>query len=88
MKLVVDNTDTTVTDLQVRNVADIVQMADAFADDVENGEYGLVRRVLVVVDGDQGLCMLGWGESLSPFEAMGLYDAAKMTTFADYINGD
>ena len=88
MKLVVDNTNSNVTDLQISNVQDIVQMADTFATDVSEGEYGLVRRVLVIVDGDEGLTLLGWGEGLSPFEAMGLYDAAKMTTYADFLNSD
>jgi hypothetical protein len=35
---------------------------------------------------DGTLTMLGWGENTSPFELMGICEAAKLQAFADYVS--
>lgn len=79
MKLAVDNT---IAELPVRNLMDIAAMARGFAEDLEKAEYGEVTRALVIVDSEDGLRILGWGESVSMYEAIGILEAAKLTSYA------
>lgn len=67
-----------VVELPVRNLADIPAMARTLADDVERGDYGTVRRVLVIMDSDD-LHTFGWGDVGDAFASIGLLDAAKFT---------
>ena len=73
--------DSTVTEIGVRNLMDIPAMARGFADDMDAGLYGEVQRAIVIVDSDDGLRLLGWGESLSQYEALGVLEAAKIVNF-------
>lgn len=50
-----------VTTIYESNASDIVAMARKFADDVENGVYGEVERVVVVARTGQGYTSFGWG---------------------------
>lgn len=77
LKVVGDN----VEKLEVRNLMDIPAMARGFADDLEAGDYGEVERVIVVIDTPDGLRTLGWGESVSNYEAIGILEAGKIVTF-------
>jgi len=67
-----------IVELPVRNLADIPAMARTLADDVERGDYGTVRRVLVIMDSDD-LHTFGWGDVGDAFASIGLLDAAKFT---------
>jgi hypothetical protein len=80
--------DTQVSDLPVRNLMDIAAMARGFGDDLDAGEHGEISRVLVIAEGDEGLKIYGWGENTSPYEMMGLFEAAKLTVFADFVTDD
>ena len=85
MELIVDNTK--VSALPIGNLMDIADMSRRFADEVNDGEYGEVRRAIVVVQGEDGaLTIIGWGDSSSPFELMGICEAAKLQAFADYVS--
>lgn len=57
---------------------DIPALARTLADDVERGDYGNVRRVLVIMDADD-LHTFGWGDVGDAFASIGLIDAAKFT---------
>jgi hypothetical protein len=82
LKVVSDNT----VELPVRNLMDIPSMARGFAEDLESDEYGEVTRVIVVLDSPDGLRTLQWGENISIYEAMGMLDAAKITSFDMLFN--
>lgn len=41
-----------VVEFPIHNVNDIPALARTLADDVERGDYGTVRRVLVIMDSD------------------------------------
>jgi hypothetical protein len=77
LKLAHDN----VTQLDIRNLMDIPSMARGFADDLDAGHYGEVNRVLVVIDSADGVHTLGWGDSVSMFEALGILEAAKLASY-------
>ena len=79
LRLVDDN----VTPLPVRNLNDIASMARGFADDLDSQAYGEVTRVICIAEHEAGLAILGWGENTSPYELMGLFEAAKLRVFAD-----
>lgn len=82
VKLVVDNEN--VSELPIRNLSDIANMARGFADDLEAGEHGdLERAVLIIQHEDGTLTTFGWGENTSPYELMGIFEAAKLRVFAD-----
>jgi hypothetical protein len=84
LKVVSDNT----VELPVRNLMDIPSMARGFAEDLESNEYGEVTRVIVVMDSPDGLRTLGWGESVSTYEAIGILEAAKITSFDNLFSED
>lgn len=87
MKLVVDNEN--ISTLPIRNLSDIANMARGFADDLEAGEHGDALRAILLVQGDDGsLLTFGWGENTSPYELMGLFEAAKLRVFADDLVDD
>jgi hypothetical protein len=87
VKLVVDNSN--IEELPVGNLQDIGGMARRFADDLEAGEYGETYRVVVVLQrSDSSLAIMGWGENGSPYEFMGLFEAAKLRVFADDVIDD
>lgn len=82
MKLVVNN-DSNIETLPIGNLMDIGGMARIFADDVDAGKWGEVERTLVVIQNENGLTILGWGENTSAYEMMGVFEAAKLRVFAD-----
>lgn len=86
MKLVIDND--TVATLPIGNLMDIGGMARRFADQLDAGEYGEVVRTLTVVETDTGLVILGWGENVTAYEMMGIFEAAKLRVFADDVIED
>jgi hypothetical protein len=87
VKLVIDNEN--ITELPVRNLNDVPQMARGFADDIDAGEWGEICRAVVIAQGEDGsLTILGWGENTTAYELMGLFEAAKLQAFADHIADD
>ena len=85
IELAVDNT---VTTLPVGNLNDIASMARRFADQVEAGEYSKPNRAIVIVERDDGLTILSWGQGLSAYELMGILEAAKLNVFAEDLADD
>lgn len=82
MKLVVDNSN--VETIPVGNLLDVSGMARGFADEVDDGQHGQVNRVILIVEHEDGIKLLGWGErDCTPYELMGLFEAAKLRVFAD-----
>ncbi len=63
----------------------IAEQARAFADELEAGTHGNVIRIVLAIEFEGGLDVEGWGDHRSPFEMMGLFDAAKMMTFANAL---
>ena len=87
MRLVVDNEN--VSELPVRNLGDVANMARGFADDVDAGEWFDIHRAVCVVQCEDGtLTVLGWGENTTAFELMGIFEAAKLQVFADHVSDD
>lgn len=84
MRLVSDN----VSELPVSNVMDVGAMARKFADEVEAGVYGEVRRCLVVIDCTDSMHQVQWGESVSMFEALGIFEAAKIVSYQSNFECD
>lgn len=86
LKLVHDaDTADTIT---LRSLSNIPSMARGFADDLEAGEWGDVTRAIVLVENEDGIVILGWGDGCTAYELMGLFEAAKLKAFADDFCGD
>ena len=64
--------------LPVQNLNNVPALARQLADDIEAGEYGNVRRVIVVMDADD-LRTFSWGDIGDAYAGVGLLDAAKST---------
>jgi hypothetical protein len=86
MKLIVDNTN--VEQLPIRNLADIAGMARGFGDDMDAGRWGTVDRVICLVENEDGIRILGWGNNTTAYELMGMFEAAKLKVFAEDFCGD
>ena len=86
MKLVVDNSN--VEQLPIRNLADIAGMARGFADDIDQGRWGTVDRVIFLVENEDGIRILGWGNNTTAYELMGMFESAKLKVFAEDFCGD
>lgn len=73
-----------VSNIPVGNLLDIGGMARRFADEVDAGRHGQVSRVILMVEDEDGIRVLGWGaRDATPYELMGLFEAAKLRVFAD-----
>jgi hypothetical protein len=86
VKLVVDNEN--ISELPVGNLMDVADMARRFAKHIDNGEWDCMVRCVVVVETEAGMTIIPWGESSSPFELMGMFEAAKLRVFADTMVDD
>lgn len=81
LRIVSDNTN--VENLPIRNLADIGGMSRGFADDIDEGKWGKVDRVICLVENENGISILGWGDNTSAYELMGMFEAAKLRVFAE-----
>jgi hypothetical protein len=86
MKLVVDNSN--VEQFPASNVRDLPSMARALADDLDKGLHGEVVSLITIMVRPDGLAISWWGENCTPYELMGLFEAAKLRVFADDAIGD
>lgn len=77
-RLAVDN----VTPLPVTNLMDLAANVRLLADTIENGKHE-TRSLIIVSVGAGGLSIYVKGENCSPYELMGLFEAAKLQVFAD-----
>ena len=68
------------------NWRNIPSCAREFADRLEAEEFGSVARALVVLETDQGVHTIAWGEDVTPILAMGLYHAAANMAYADALD--
>ncbi len=64
------------------------EQARKFADALEAGEYGEVERIALVVEYDGGLTTEAWGARVNPYDLMGLFEGAKLFTFADSVDDE
>ena len=86
IELAVDNGN--VTPIGTGNLMDIPGMARRFADQVESGGYPNTTRAIVIIERDDGLSILSWGEATTAYELMGLFEASKLRVFADDLVDD
>ena len=77
-----------VAELSVYNFQDLVACARRFADQLEEGVQGEPFRVALVIQSNDGLTISVWGESADAHQLMGLFEAAKLTVFADHVTED
>ncbi len=86
LKIAVDNTN--VTEFPHCNLMDIAAMSRRFADNIDAGEWPDMSRAVLLVEFGGSLAVLPWGESTTPYELMGLFEAAKLRVFADGLIDD
>jgi hypothetical protein len=63
--------------LPVSNLNDIAAMARAFADEVDSGTFGTVRSAILVLDTEDEVHTLHWGECVSVHQAIGILECGK-----------
>ena len=73
--------DDNVEKLEVSNLLDVASCAREFGDEVEAGKFGHVRCAIVILDTADGMHQVQWGESVSMFEALGMLNAAAITSY-------
>lgn len=84
LRLVSDNPEPTAPDY-----SNIPEMLRQYAAEIEAGQYGDTNlAVLVMLDVDDALTIVGCGEDPTPIELMGLFEAAKLQSFADHVSDD
>lgn len=83
LKLVADNAEPGTPDY-----GNIPAMLRQYANEIEAGRYGEVLSTLLVVERTDGLAILGCGSEPTPYEMMGLFEAAKLRVFADDLVDD
>jgi hypothetical protein len=74
--------DSNVVELDTPNYGDIPGCLRRLADEIEQGVFGDVYRLIGLLEAD-GLAILRLGEITSAYELMGLFEAAKLRVFAD-----
>ena len=84
IRLVSDNTN--VEELPVGNLRDVAGMARRFGDAIDKGEWGQVDRVVCILENENGISLLGWGENTTAYELMGMFEAAKLRVFAEDLS--
>ena len=66
--------------------ANIAEMLRQYAAEIEAGQYGEdVICGLLILETPERPIVLGCGEEPSPYEMMGLFEAAKLNVFADQV---
>lgn len=80
LRLVSDNHDPEGPDY-----ANIAEMLRQYAGELEKGVYGEVFSVVVVLECAARPIILGCGEEPTPYELMGIFEAAKLQAFADHV---
>lgn len=83
LKVAVDNTN--VEAFPALNLQDIAACARKFADSVDAGEFGQIASAMLVLDVEDGMETLHWGEAMSLREAIGTFDIAKAHFIAKII---
>jgi hypothetical protein len=74
-----------VSDIESPDNTNVPAMLRQYAKEIEAGEFGDVTMgVLLLESGD----VLHLGEEFSAYEVMGLFEAAKLQTFADTVIED
>ncbi len=77
-RLAIDNDEcVSVERLDIYNFRDIPGCARKWADKMEAGEGNLVS-VTVVMEWDDGISLDIWGENCSPYQTLGILEAAKL----------
>lgn len=75
LKLVHDDS-ADVVEIGIYNPRLIPDIARTFADKLEAGKFGAVTRVITIVETDEGLARIYWGEGIRHAEAVGLLHMA------------
>ena len=66
-----------VVPLPVANLNDIPGMARLFADEVAKGLFGNVRSAVVILDTDDEVHTIHWGECSTLHQAIGILETGK-----------
>ena len=80
LRVVVDNGNT--VPFPALEAADVAQDARDFALAVESGKIGQIQSALLVLETDNGVETIIWGDNLTVAEAIGVIELAK----ARFIN--
>ena len=68
--------------------SNIAEMLRQYAGEIEKGQYGELLSVILVVEGESDIFTLGCGEEPTPYELMGIFEAAKLKAFAETMTDD
>jgi len=79
LRIVSDNT----VELPIVNVSDVAANLRLLADSIDRGEQDGMRSCVFVIVYESGLSIHVKGENCTPYELMGLFEAAKLRVFAD-----
>ena len=79
LQLVSDNT-------QPKSSLAYADQLRVLADRIEAGEFEDVSRIALAIEFDGGLSIEAFGESCDPHAMMGLFEAAKLMTFAEAMD--
>jgi hypothetical protein len=80
LRLVADNPEPGLPDY--RNIAEMLRQ---YANEIEAGQYGDIVSALLVLETPTKPITLGCGEEPTPYEVMGIFEAAKLHAFADHV---
>ena len=83
LRLVTNNDEPGIPDY-----ANIAEMLRQYAGEIEAGQYGDVICALLVLETPAKPLVLGCGENPTPYEVMGIFEAAKLHTLADTLITD
>lgn len=83
LRLAADN----VVALPVANIGDIPAELHALAESIASGECEATSAIILTIR-PGGISIFVRGENCSPYELMGLFEAAKLSVFADDTYGD
>jgi hypothetical protein len=83
LRLVSDNANPTGPDY-----GDIPAMLRQYAAEIEAGQYGDLLSVILLAESEGSIMVLGCGEDPTPYELMGICEAAKLQVFADTAIAD
>ena len=84
LRVVSDNT----IPLDIYNFKDIAGCARRFADQLEQGEHGEPKRIVLIVDTPVGIALNLWGDNVSGLELLGLLEAAKFRAYEANMTDD
>lgn len=75
--------DSNVVSFDGPNYGDVPGCLRRLADEIEAGIHGELFRAVLILQAEESLALAKLGEATTPYELMGLFEAAKLRVFAD-----